>query len=92
MGSVSNDFSGRHLHPSLSGGGDRMTTARNFGDKYMRLAQLHHEISMTYEELAVECAQAILKEADTDEVYDALSVIDDLPDNVILFPRNPDEI
>tara|TARA_B100000073_G_scaffold297662_2_gene262837 strand:+ start:314 stop:448 length:135 start_codon:yes stop_codon:yes gene_type:complete len=44
-------------------------------------------MATVYEEIMVE-----LVKPPEPVVYDPLSVIDDLPDNVIQFPRNPDEI
>ncbi len=81
---MSRDDSDRRLHPSLSGGGGHNS---KLADKFFRLSQLHYEMATVYEEIMVE-----LVKPPEPVVYDPLSVIDDLPDNVIQFPRNPDEI
>ncbi len=82
---MSSDDSGRQHHPSLSGVGGHMNS---MGDKFFRLSQLHYEMAMVYEELMIE----VVKEPEQAVVYDHPSIVSKLPDNVIPFPRNPDEI
>ena len=82
---MSRDESDRRLHPSLSGGGGHMNS---MGDKFFRLAQLHYEMATVYEELMLEA----VKEPQEAVVYDHPSIVSKLPENVIQFPRNPDEI
>ena len=83
---MSSDDSGRHLHPSLSGGVGPMT---NLADKFFRLSQLHYEMAMVHEEIMIE----LVKPAEEDAVvYDHPTASSKLPENVILFPRNRDEI
>jgi hypothetical protein len=81
---MSHDDSGRHLHPSLSGGVGPMT---NLADKFFRLSQLHYEMAIVNEEIMVE----LVKQPDDAVLYDHPSIVSKLPDNVIPFPRNPDE-
>lgn len=59
----------------------------NLADKFFRLSQLHYEMAIVNEEIMVE----LVKQPDDAVLYDHPSIVSKLPDNVIPFPRNPDE-